>query len=433
METDEFKTRESETAVSASPSPWRQLGTAVRALTPTALLRGLWVFGAFTAVLWLAQSTWPALLPFLIGGGVAYVLLPFTNWFNRFVPRPLAVGLSVLLATGVFAGVVFILATVLSRQVYTVYADLPNQEEVGRYVARLETYLDTLPPAVADMVNDLIQEAAGRIRANFDTASGRRVDIFFNGVLTLLNAIGFILGFLIIPAWLLLVLQDQRKGAQAVQRLLPEAIRPDVVAVWRIVDRAFRTFLEGQVFVAVFAGVCLYIGLTFFETIGQPLTQTRLTAAVFAAVLQLIPTIGPAIVIGLVLFNGLFVGFSARLFMFLGLYVLVLLLVKWVAEPRIEQRLIKIHPALLVMVVVALSEFGIVWILLAAPITAVCRDLFVYVYGRLSNPPRPAGRLPDESLPVQPSVDGSTTATHTPLAYRNGRAARRSPSYRENL
>jgi predicted PurR-regulated permease PerM len=313
---------------------------------------------------------------------------------------------------------------VLGRQIYTLYDDLPTPAEVSGYVDRLNVSLDTLPPRAANVADQLLTEAAERIRNNFDVANTQTTDLVFDSFLTLLNAVGFILGFLIIPAWLLMVLQDQRKGAQAVQRVLPAAVRPDVLAVWRILDRAFRTFLEGQVLLALFTAVCLYVGLVFFETIGLPLAQTKLAAAFFMGVLQLVPVIGPAVIIGIVLLNGLLTGFTTKVFVFLGLYLFVLFLVKQTAEPRIERKLVKIHPALLVMVVVALSEFGILWILVAAPITAVFRDLFVYLYGRLSNPPRPAGLLPDEPAPANAAAD-QPISDHIPLAYRHGRAARR--------
>jgi predicted PurR-regulated permease PerM len=81
--------------------------------------------------------------------------------------------------------------------------------------------------------------------------------------------------------------------------------------------------------------------------------------------------------------------------------VLVLFLgVQWFADafisPRIEQRHVDIHPAVLALVVVLASQFGPLGLVLAAPIALVARDLFRYMYGRLAEPPRPAGLLPGE-------------------------------------
>jgi predicted PurR-regulated permease PerM len=73
-----------------------------------------------------------------------------------------------------------------------------------------------------------------------------------------------------------------------------------------------------------------------------------------------------------------------------------------VIAPRIQARGPDMHPAVLVVAMVLFSGFGFVWVLLAAPIAIASRDLFRYVYGRVSEPPRPAGVLPGEAITRPP-------------------------------
>jgi len=61
---------------------------------------------------------------------------------------------------------------------------------------------------------------------------------------------------------------------------------------------------------------------------------------------------------------------------------------------------VKIHPAILVVILVIASQFGLIWLFLGAPLAQITYDLYRYVYGRLSDPPRPAGLLPGEPLPT---------------------------------
>jgi hypothetical protein len=74
---------------------------------------------------------------------------------------------------------------------------------------------------------------------------------------------------------------------------------------------------------------------------------------------------------------------------------------------------------------IALSQLGLIWILLAAPLAAVTRDVFRYVYGRLQDPPLPAGVLPDTLLstgmhtattqdPRVPAASAAMPAAHSP-------------------
>ena len=73
------------------------------------------------------------------------------------------------------------------------------------------------------------------------------------------------------------------------------------------------------------------------------------------------------------------------------LYVVIRQIENAVLVPRVTGTTLHIHPAILMIVLVALSQLGIVWAILAAPLSALARDLFRYVYERFAEPPRPAG------------------------------------------
>jgi hypothetical protein len=71
---------------------------------------------------------------------------------------------------------------------------------------------------------------------------------------------------------------------------------------------------------------------------------------------------------------------------------------------------LNIHPAILMPLMIMLGQFGLIWVILAGPIAAVVRDLFLYCYGRFDDPPRPAGALPGDPLPQAIPERGSTEA-----------------------
>src|SRR5581483_910237 len=52
--------------------------------------------------------------------------------------------------------------------------------------------------------------------------------------------------------------------------------------------------------------------------------------------------------------------------------------------PRIIGESIGIHPAILTVVLIAMGQiFGLLGVVLAAPVSAISRDLFTYIYRRL--------------------------------------------------
>ena len=73
--------------------------------------------------------------------------------------------------------------------------------------------------------------------------------------------------------------------------------------------------------------------------------------------------------------------------------------------------------SLLVILVIA-SQFGLIWLFLGAPLAQIVFDLYRYVYGRLSDPPRPAGILPGESVPTTREPRGTNRRTMVPFSER---------------
>ena len=110
---------------------------------------------------------------------------------------------------------------------------------------------------------------------------------------------------------------------------------------------------------------------------------------------QLIPTFGPVLGLLPVIIVGSTQSWQAGLAT-LGLYIVVQLLHRRFVEPRLHGRAVNLNPAVLAIVLVAGSQFGLIGVLIAAPLTVIVRDLFRYAYGRTSDPPTPAGAIPGE-------------------------------------
>jgi predicted PurR-regulated permease PerM len=197
---------------------------------------------------------------------------------------------------------------------------------------------------------------------------------------------------------LLGVLTDRRAGARAVDRALPDWLRPDFWAALRIADRTFGTYLRGQIIRAVIFGFGLY--LTFDLLTRNDLADIRfpLSLAVFATVAYLIPDIGPIIGAVPAVLAALARSPHEALLVLIA-YVGLSFLEQRFLAPRIEERSIDIHPVVLLPLLIAVSQFGFLWVVIAAPVLVAVRDLFRYVYGRFGSPSRPAGVLPDEPLP----------------------------------
>ena len=219
-----------------------------------------------------------------------------------------------------------------------------------------------------------------------------------------MKKVSFILGFLVVPAWLLTVLTEGRKASPAIDRLLPDWLRLDFWAVLRIVDRAFGRFIRGQLLMGIVTAVLVYGGLEFLvRLLARPGNlRLQLLLAITAGLTQLIPSIGPFLGVIPAVIIAYSISWQATILVII-MYILVQWLVANFVASRVEKNIIDLHPAVLILIIVGLSQFGFWWVLLAAPVTAVVRDLFRYVYGRFDDPPRPAGLLPGDPLSVAAS------------------------------
>lgn len=415
-----------ETQLTRSRRAWKRLVMRIKAITPSGFAQFLLTVAVSLFIIWILWKTWLALTPFIVGAVVAYVVLPFVNRLDRYMPRVMAIVLVLLGVVALFAVFLSQLVPILGNQVFRFTHLLPGKDDIRQYVDDLRQWYLTLPEPTQGVIDSLLDQIATTVRDNLDVYFSRFIEIAIQTVLNLVNTVAFVLGFLVVPAWLLAVLKDQRSGVETIDRTMPEWMRDDFWALVRIVDRTFRAFIDGQLMLGIIVGVLVYLGLALLEALGADIADYKLLVALFAGIMQLIPSVGP-IVTGVVFFvGGALIDIEAALIL-LALFVLIEQLVGRFVAPHLERRYIVIHPAILVVSIVALSEFGIFWILLAAPLTAIIRDIFRYVYGRFGDPPLPAGVLPgalDSAGLVQSSTEPEPSTIRVPLAYRRGRAAR---------
>ncbi len=405
-----------EDKVKISRQAWKNFGMSLASITPSRLAQILLWIGALAGLIWLALASWPALVPFIAGGLLAYVVLPMVNTLDRFLPRLLAALVSVLFVLACIGGVLWVVVPPLVKQTVELIQQIPPDTTLQSLGNGLIAQVQTLPPAARDLVTKAILSATTDLSNRLQTITPTLFS--FNAVVQLLNAIGFILGLIVLPTWLLTVLKGSPNARLGVNNFLPTNVQADFWALVRIVDRSFGVFLRGQVLVSFVVGVLTYFGLRLLTLLGAPQGGYPVTFGVIAGIMQLIPDVGPIV-------NTVFVAVLAYridptlAIYVVGLYLAIQYAVSHLVKARIEERIINVNPALLVLFIVALGQLGFVWLFLAAPLAGSTRDLFRYVYGRLAEPPRMAGLLPDEKMPP-PVVAGSSVMPkkQPPMIYR---------------
>ncbi len=362
-----------------------------------------WLLIAFSLYLiwWLLSSAGSAITPFIFGGVLAYLFLPVVNFFNRWLPRWLAIILVYALTFGAVVAAIAFIVPPLIAQISDLIRSLPDiatiQREANRWIDEYEQLLASLPPAVQAEVQSALSAAAAEglstLRSNFVSYLQNVGQFLINSVLSVVNTVTFLLGFFLVPFWLFYVLIDQRAGRDYLDRLIPPCARADFWAMVTIIDHDLSSYLRGQLILGTSVGLAAWIGLTALNMAGMNIPYTVLLAVV-AGVTELVPVIGPIIGAIPAILLGLADSPTTALAVTI-LYIAIQQLENNILVPRIIGESVGVHPAVLMVVLVVCSQiFGLLGAILSAPLSAMARDLFTYLYGRLSVPPSPAGVLP---------------------------------------
>jgi predicted PurR-regulated permease PerM len=381
-------------SVQQSRLAWQKLGWRIRSITPTSLARGLLVLGMLTFLTWLLIKSWANLLPFQIGVILAYIALPLVNRLDRIFPRGFVILLVILGEIILVVAFIFVMIPALAEQIRQLLTILPDLEQIRAALQRLVISFRSLPTGVQVFFREGLSNSLDNIQGNFVRSMLQLLTTIGRATLQVIGTISFLLGMLVIPTWVFAVLYDQQRGARLLNSVLPRETRPDFWAVITIINRTLSTYLQGKLLVGFIVGLLTYLGFAILNRLGITQIGNGLLLAIFAGVMRLIPNFG--FLLGLL--PGILVGaLSSRetFAVIVILYITIDRLVAWFVEPHIEERSADLHPAVTALLLVIASQFGLIWVFLAAPLAAIGRDLFKYFYGRLSSPPRPAGVLPD--------------------------------------
>jgi len=347
---------------------------------------------------------WTALVPFLVGAVLAYLLLPSVDFIDRHSPRllrtrgwarPLAIILVYIAVLGIVAGILAYFIPEVGKQAevfgkaageYLRDFDLQQQWEFLRDGA-LRIVEPLVPKETLDQLRRPLWELLDVPKAieTLLTAvqKGLRVTI-----VTVSQTISFILGIIIVPFWLFLVLKDAAKVRRALYDLVPEKAREDVLCIVTIIDDLLSAYVRGQLLLCLLVGLMATIALLILGV------DLALLLGTVAGILEVIPVLGP------------YLGAIPAVLMVLldrpmtALWVAITFAAIQQVEniflvPRISGSAVRFHPALVMIIVVVASQVAGLWgLLLGVPIAAVLRDVFRYLYLRTTE----RGKTPRQAL-----------------------------------
>ncbi|SLN32063.1 pheromone autoinducer 2 transporter [Falsiruegeria litorea R37] len=313
------------------------------------------VAAVFVLVLWFLGDV---LLPFVIGGAIAYFIDPIAD-------RLEAMGLSRMAATGVITiASVLLFVIMILMVVPALIGQLIDLIEVLPQLFRdLRSFVDERFPSLMDR-----ESSAHQMLATIGETLKSRSGDFLQGVLgSVGSAVNVVVLLVIVPVVAVYLLLDWDNMIARIDELLPRDHQPVIRILAADIDKVLASFVRGM------GTVCLILGTYYAVALMIVGLQFGLIVGFIAGLVTFIPylgaLIGGALAIGLAMFQ--FWGDWVSIGIVGAIFALGQVIEGNVLTPKLVGSSVGLHPVWLLLALSVFGAlFGFVGMLVAVPVAA---------------------------------------------------------------
>lgn len=323
---------------------------------------------------WILFAEKEILGPFIVAGIFAYIFNPLINLFARYLKLPRSLSILIvyviLISTSIFLGMLF------TRSILAETANIGNN--LSSFTQGLKNNVGNLPEWARPYVNDYIDVVlksnifGGLFRNTFPVVSQAFLGIF-SFFIFLFSAFYF--------------LKDGKRMVDGIIQYVPDEYKGDASVLLKKINWVLARYLRGQLIIIFSMATMIYVGLSLLGA------KYALTIALFAAILEIVPFIGPIIAsIIAILLTTVSGGVSAFQFNTLQAVILVFL-VTFIARqiqdygiaPLVIGRATRLHPLVILFSILAGGQaYGILGVLLAVPVAAIIKIFLEFSFEKVS-------------------------------------------------
>lgn len=314
----------------------------------------------FYPLLWFVAAI---LLPILFATLLYYIFRPIVIFFERWVPRYLAIMATYFL----FACLAITFGLYIVPEIIDTINNI-SPEKIEFLKTSTSSLIDYLKGYVP-LTNIPIVESA--IATYVPKING----FIYAGAANLIKTIADIaIALALTPFVLYYFLKDDKLFSVFLLRFVPEKFKDEVHKIIQDIDQTLSEFIIAQMTVACVVGFILFCG---YLIIGLP---QALGLALFAMVFYIIPFLGTFIAIIPALIVASTISFT------MVFYVVLLMILAHLTEsnlltPKLMSIRLKIHPLTVVLLLLAAgSLYGLVGLLLVTPTYAILKVIIWNLY-----------------------------------------------------
>ena len=309
----------------------------------------------FFIVLWFLGNQ---LLPFVLGGAIAYFLDPVADRLERLgASRALATAIITIAGVLVFTLVALLVIPTLIKQLAQFINTVP---EIAR---NFGTFLTGRFPQLLDEGSTLRQS----IDAIGQTVQDRGGALLESALASAAGIINLVVLIVIVPVVAVYLLLDWDRMVERIDELLPRDHAPVIRRLASEIDQTLAGFVRGM------GTVCLALGTYYAIALMLVGLNFGLVVGFIAGIITFIPylgaLIGGALAIGLALFQ--FWGDWLSIGLVAGIFMIGQVIEGNVLTPKLVGSSVGLHPVWLILALTVFGAlFGFVGMLVAVPLAA---------------------------------------------------------------
>ena len=309
----------------------------------------------FLVVLWYLGDV---ILPFVLGGAVAYFLDPVADRLERMgFSRAAATATITIIGSIVFVALMLLVVPSLIEQALALFNVIPKVFD------DLRNFLTTRFPDLLDSSSTLHQSLK-TVGETIQDKGGELLQAIFSSAMSIINVVMLLV---IVPVVAFYLLYDWDNMVAKIDDMLPRDHAPVVRQLASEIDQTLASFIRGM------GTVCLVLGTYYAVALMLVGLQFGLVVGFVAGALTFIPYVGAfvggALAIGLGLFQ--FWGDWLSLGLVGGVFVLGQVIEGNVLTPKLVGSSVGLHPVWLIFALSVFGTlFGFVGMLVAVPVAA---------------------------------------------------------------
>ena len=323
-----------------------------------------------------------ALFPFVLGIVLTYILNPFVNFFEKFIPfrntkpkltRAISIAIVTLSSFLIIAGGLLLVIPPMFKQSSELVADIPNLIRDARTTVESwnSEYASNIPEEIRVEIDRLLENGGEILLSAFRGVLSRTA-------VAAVHALTLVVGLVVLPLFVFYFLKDREAVRESFVEVFPTDAQIHVVYVLRILNRIIGAYVRAQFTLAAVVWVLISIGLMLMSV------KYAVLLGAVAGIFELVPIVGawlaviPTIIV--VLSTS-----PEKILWVLLLYLGVQLFQGAILVPRVQSFAMKLHPLMILISIVVGSEIAGLWgVVLGPPIAAAAKELIIY----FNNPPQ---------------------------------------------